>query len=258
MAFLATNYIVERHREALLWSFIVARSDRDNSQTLSIAERKTLLSEIGFNVDNHTSSILVVSQPKREPTEDAAQALSQVGLGSPMATSYTFTSHESGYAYVYLDGRPQRSHNGKYTSLKPKDPPHNGWPYYRPEAGKVQNNEGNPSCTLDVWECFGGNFLEVEDDGLRSEDLLKVLAFERPRCGDCIISSLLGKSGKRGLSAFLPTRNASVEIPTNDRVALSMSKSWDTAKYDANGGRDRAISLLQRYSYVMGKLPLAS
>jgi len=36
--------------------------------------------------------------------------------------------------------------------------------------------------------------------------------------------------------------------------ALSMSKNWTHAEYDTHGGRARAVSLLQRYSYVLGQI----
>jgi hypothetical protein len=65
--------------------------------------------------------------------------------------------------------------------------------------------------------------------------------------------SLLGASGMIGFSAFLP--ESSPNVASGGIVALSMSRSWMNASYDAHGGRIRAVSLLQRYSYVIGQLP---
>jgi hypothetical protein len=91
-----------------------------------------------------------------------------------------------------------------------------------------------------------------EDDTICPvEDIFKRVAFEKPKCGDCIIMSLLGASGMVGFSAFLP--EPSSNIYSEEQVALSMSKNWRSARYDMFGGRARAVSLLQRYSYAIGQ-----
>ncbi|KPV78673.1 uncharacterized protein RHOBADRAFT_41217 [Rhodotorula graminis WP1] len=54
--FLLTHYTIEKHREALLWSFLVARSDLDRSGTYSHAERRALLSSLGHELDSPSSS----------------------------------------------------------------------------------------------------------------------------------------------------------------------------------------------------------
>jgi len=246
LAFFASNYVIERHREALLWSFLVARSDRDDSGTYSTAERRTLLTEIGFIRKHSDSPILVVPEPIRLPNDGVEDALTKAGLGVPLSTRYSFTSHEGGYAYTGLNAKPVLR-QAKSSDVPKKPLENNGWPHYRP--GDNKNNQ--VACTLNLFDCFGDAFMAEEGDAVSVQDVFKRVSFEQPLCGDCIISSLLGASGQNGLSAFLPLPTPSTQ--SSVRVALSMSKNWRDAEYDTSGGRTRAISLLRRYSYVLGR-----
>jgi len=251
LAFFTSNYVIERHREALLWSFLIARSDRDNSGNYSMAERRTLLAEIGFSEQQSDGSLFIVPEPIRLPNDEVEGTLIKAGLGAPLSTHYSFTSHESGYAYNWLKGRPILTKAGSYVIINKMYPPpaNNGWPHYRPG----DNKDNQIACTLDPFDCFGDIFMADEGDTVPVQDIFKRISFEKPDCGDCIISSLLSASGRRGLSAFLPQPSSSPHL--SERVALSMSKKWTDAEYDTRGGRTRAISLLQRYSYVLGDSP---
>lgn len=251
LAFFTSNYVIERHREALLWSFLIARSDHDNSGSYSIAERRALLAEIGFSEQQSGGSLLVVQEPIRLPNDEVEGTLIKAGLSAPFSTHYSFTSHESGYAYNWLKGRPILGQSGSYVLINKMHPPpaNNGWPHYRPG----DNKDNQIACTLDPFDCFGEEFMADEGDKVSVQEIFKRISFEKPHCGDCIISSLLGASGRRGLSAFLPQPSSNPH--PSERVALSMSKKWTDAEYDTRGGRARAISLLQRYSYVLGDSP---
>jgi hypothetical protein len=48
------HYTMERHREALLWSYIMLRSDADDDGYLSWDERKKILQELGQGMSNET------------------------------------------------------------------------------------------------------------------------------------------------------------------------------------------------------------
>lgn len=48
------HYTMERHREALLWSYIMLRSDTDDDGYLSWTERKKILRELGEGMSNET------------------------------------------------------------------------------------------------------------------------------------------------------------------------------------------------------------
>jgi hypothetical protein len=254
LAFLATHYVVERHREALLWSFIMARSDRDSSQTLSVSERRELLANIGFTIKQSNDSLFIVPEPRRRLNDEVNHALTKVGLIPPLVTDYSFTSHEGGFPYIWLNGRSVLGQGGRYVVVKPisQQAPNRGWPLFR----SSDVNQSRVACTLDVLDCFGDDFMSEDDTIGPAEDIFKRVAFEKPQCGDCIIMGLLGASGTAGFSGFLPAPKLSSSIYSEERVTLSMSKNWRSARYDMIGGRARAVSLLQRYSYVIGQLPL--
>lgn len=251
LTFLAVHFTIERHREALLWSFIVARSDRDHSGTLSPTERNIMIAEIGYKLDQTTDTRHIVPHPQRRPHQAFNSALEKAGLTPSLATNYTFISSEGAYAYVWLNGRPRLTKSGKYVlydSNTRNTPPSDRWPRYS------ENNFGDVkdvACTMDILDCFGSEFLHG-DGTLPIEDTFKRVAFDKPRCGDCIIISLLRSSGEAGFSAFLP--DSPHEDSWSGITALSMSKGWKEARYDTLGGRARAVSLVQRYSYVIGQL----
>jgi hypothetical protein len=205
-----------------------------------------LLTEIGFVDAQSDGPVLVVPEPVRLPNDGVEDALAKAGLGVPLSTRYSFTSHESGYAYTGLNARPVLRQAASSNVAK-KKPENNGWPHYRPGDHKTSQI----ACTLNLFDCFGDAFMAKEGDAVSVQEVFKRVSFEQPLCGDCIISSLLGASGQNGLSAFLPLPTPSTQ--SSVRVALSMSKNWKDAEYDTSGGRTRAVSLLRRYSYVLGQ-----
>jgi hypothetical protein len=57
LAFLTSNYVIERHREVLLWSFLIARSDRDSCGTYSTRKRIAILQELGFTYSESNTGL---------------------------------------------------------------------------------------------------------------------------------------------------------------------------------------------------------
>lgn len=118
------------------------------------------------------------------------------------------------------------------------------------------------SCSVSLTRCFGSNFFGAETSDV-PEATFKRIAFQRPKCGDCIIVALLGASGEVGLEAFLPPKRGA--ISTEDNMALQAfiggtSLTWQDADFtpsstlrDERLRRAYAVRLIQRYSYVMGK-----
>ncbi|KIM88233.1 hypothetical protein PILCRDRAFT_3268 [Piloderma croceum F 1598] len=167
------------------------------------------------------SPVLVVSEPIRHDG-----ALTKAGLGVPLSTRYSFTSHESRYAYAGLNARPVLRQAGS----NKKPPQNNGWPHYRPG----DNKDNQVACTLNLLDCFGDAFMAEESDAVSVQEIFKRVSFAKPLCGE--------------LHYFEPAGQLSV------RVALSMSKNWRDAEYDTSGGQTRAVALLRRYSYVLADL----
>ncbi|KAF7330908.1 hypothetical protein MVEN_02430400 [Mycena venus] len=97
-------------------------------------------------------------------------------------------------------------------------------------------------CEIDVETCFPSN-------SSSSLDLFKRVAFEQPNCGDCLIVHLISKSGPVGLAAFLPPPNApKAPPPQTPRLA----KTWQDATFFSGMGREYAVNIIQRYTYVVG------
>lgn len=85
--YLASHMVVERHREALLWSFLVARGDADGDGWLDLEEMDKLLDVITEGrVDQH---VVKVPTPKRTTLvgSHAIDILDRVGFPPPWQSS---------------------------------------------------------------------------------------------------------------------------------------------------------------------------
>lgn len=182
---------------------------------LDVQSRHGLLSELGYMGSREGDRLIRVREPVRQPSREPSQALLSVGLPELMVTKYSFTSHESGYAYAWLEGRaplplPASQLRTKRLTNKIPEPISEGWPNYRP--GKKGKGKDIVGCVIDLTQCFGDDFMDFSqyENGkghevrVNAQDILKRVAFEYPQCGDCVITSLLGRSGGSGFDAFLP------------------------------------------------------
>ncbi|KAF7966442.1 hypothetical protein HWV62_38384 [Athelia sp. TMB] len=275
LAFLATHFVVERHREALLWAFLVARHSRSSAPHYTPAERHAILAELGLapSTPPATQPTLLAPKPARAPLPPHA-ALTLAHFDAPSATEYTFTS-QGGYAYARLEGRVRWEAGAPVWVAAPtRWAPERNWPKFadvsehgagagagvkereeKEEKEKGEEGEGEIECALDIRECFGPGWV---DDGEAAgvDAVFRRVAFEEPRCGDCMVTLLLGRSGVRGLGAFLPDARAGGGEGEGEGggEVLSRAKRWEEAEYAADGERSRAraVSLLTRYSYVLG------
>ena len=260
LAFLATHFVVERHREALLWAFLIARHHLSSSLFYTHKERAAILAELGYAPSTtSTHPTLLAPRPQRAPLLAPHAALAAAHFDVPNATEYTFTS-QGGYAYARLEGSVRWEAGAPVWVAAPtRWAPDRNWPKFAdvPEHGagereEEKQGEGEIECALDILECFGPGFLGDGGEALGIDEVFRRVAFEEPRCGDCVITLLLGRSGARGLGAFLPDARAG-EGGGGGEV-LSRAKSWEDAEYAAEDdkSRARAVSLLTRYSYVLG------
>jgi len=151
----------------------------------------------------------------------------------------------------------------------------NGYPYVSGEEGNhvFPNYDGaNPNfCTISIGECFGrsGFFdddtVSKEETTLNPEELLKRVAFDKVKCGDCMIGALLSQSGKRGFEAFLPeqkdhTKSSKVDTQQEVTVIGGWNKHWQDTEFAIKkvvpkgwNRRDFAVRLIQRYTFSYGK-----
>lgn len=152
----------------------------------------------------------------------------------------------------------------------------NGYPYVSGEEGNhiFPNYDGaRPDfCAVSIGDCFGrpGFFDDDDEETLNPEELLKRVAFDKIKCGDCLIGALLAQSGERGLEAFLPektTQGPISKIYTRQHVALigGWDKHWQATEFAVRkvvpkgwNRRDFAVRLIQRYTFSFGKLTVLS
>lgn len=228
-AFLVAHYLVEKHRETLLWSFIVAKSDADHDGTLNALEKDTVLRGIGW--PDRGGQEVQIRRPERSSLADLQErGYFAQGLSPPAQTALRFTSMD-GYAYEDVP-RVRSLTNG------------DTWPTF-------DDSRGPDRCTISH-ECFPETFWSGEAN---AEDVLKHVAFERPRCGDCLIRAVVSRSGLRGLAAFLPLASLTPTEAYAQPIALENTYEAASFATESTDWRSLATSLIARYSYVVGDSP---
>ena len=251
MLFLSTYYTIERHREALLWSFFVARSDSKGDGIYSLDDRRRLIAAFDGKFSERYQAAIKVYRPSRALSGDVQprQLLTSAHLSTPKETDYLFTS---------MDGYP-------LVDLKQ---PVSDWPRYNKTAMPAALFPSHV-CDINIYECFGS--LDFSSPSFKgdssSQSLFKRMAFEKPQCGDCAIVVLLAQSGDKGLEAFLPKIEASNFTYAEDTRTTpppmlgDLDKSWQKTDFSLSAlyresawsRREYAVRLLQRYSYAIGK-----
>ena len=163
----AFHYTIERHREALLWSYIMQRSDVDGDGNLSWPERQTILADLEAGMKNEGK----LSYRKRNYYH-VPSILEKAGLQAPRVnTDILWTS---------LDG-PATIHEIECTEFDVNDCMAQGFSISSSDA-----TSRNPIFSSAV--------------------IFDRVARQMPHCGDCLIKLILNKTHK-GLSPLLPYKN---------------------------------------------------
>ncbi|KAG8710670.1 hypothetical protein FRC08_016864 [Ceratobasidium sp. 394] len=234
--FIAAHFMVERWREGLLWSWVVARLGGPNDEWDGVTSERAWL-ELGGNLNTPDMSLLVKTPERhslhKERLEEVAAAIP--GKRSTVrSTQYSFTSQD-GYPYTFL---------GDYGSRY--------WPQFpTPYLG----------CRIESDACFPPELTNASD-------VFKHVTFKAPKCGDCIINALVAASGPLGLSAFLPNPTHGLESTHHqsgrDPVPhLPLVSDYQTGDFSLRGVlgdsttdvREWTVRMLQRYRFVIGDTP---
>lgn len=261
--FLASWYIVERHREALLWTWAIAKWGGSEG-LLSVATKRKMWDELRSGEGESGKDDIEVPRPIRRSRNSDTQAFERAGVPSPRNTEYSFSSQD-GYALSYLDWTwPwQRSREG-YPDLseRQRGRQHSrSWLSTKEPSGVV--------CRLSYSKCFAP---QEQDESANA--FFKRIAFApstSSSCGDCIIAALLNASGRSGISAFLPSAASTVRVPEDsDRLGslahLPLTERWRDTDFTLPsifgdiGQREISLRtwctrLIQRYQYVLGSTP---
>ncbi|KAG8808753.1 hypothetical protein FRC18_004872, partial [Serendipita sp. 400] len=269
--FLFTHFVVERSREGMLWSWIVASLGTDEDafgpEQRDLAWR-TLTEDAEAEeeeVNAGGSKSLNVIVERRETMEPwrVGWRLSEVG-DHLEAANYLFSSQD-GDAYSYYDDIQGLEwwHHGS-----------TDWPQLWNGNNFPANVTERPkwaSCTIDWDVCFDPSIQ-------RASELFKHVTFERRECGDCILKALVRASGPAGLSALLPSAERIYRqnggdgkmkgsLPTSNHVSphlplttdwrktdFSLSAIFSSGLWDQLSGirlREWVQRLLEKYRYVL-------
>lgn len=231
-------YIIEKQREATLWSFVVARSDADASNSYRLSERQKMFEDLG---GEREGDVIRFWAPKRTWSDAAhKEVIQRAGITVPNETQLYWTAMNG---YPYVSGEEGNHVFPNYDGAKPD------------------------FCTINIGECFGRPGFFDDDSGptLNPEEALKRVAFDKIKCGDCLIAALLAKSGERGFDAFLPdkeTHRKPSKVNTQKEVALigGWNKHWNDTGFAIRkvvpsgwNRRDFAVRLIQRYTFSFGQ-----
>ncbi|ORY21754.1 hypothetical protein BCR39DRAFT_553054 [Naematelia encephala] len=244
MQWLLTSLRVERWREALLWTYVVANlGTLERSGVWSDVARKDVMDMFGLAEDDDDVIKIEVHRGDRWTLEDGRmqKVFEQVGWEGPKATTFLFSSLDGHMPPIPKPGQDPSVHN---------------------------------TCILDLDRCFGTFWSRLED--FSAPDMFKRLAFQYPECGDCLIMALVTASGPLGLSAFFPSQKqeyVNVRPDTeNPRPRylppphLPLTPTWHEADFSlesvlANTAlpgesvnlREYSMKLLSRYLYLSAR-----
>ncbi|TBU22887.1 hypothetical protein BD311DRAFT_675085 [Dichomitus squalens] len=254
--FMFIHYVVERAREALLWTWVVGRvGGIDDSWGEHEAERAWI--EIGGTWDGDGSKEIQVESGTRD-TLTASRVQDYLKEGGFVADDF-----KTEYHFSSLDGFAYNEYGRRGVG---------GWPGFDPEKyDKKDRKEPARKCIIRRDECFGGG-----DPGkpLTASAVFQNIAFEKTHCGDCVIVALINASGRLGLSAVLPhpdrhsppsdtepSADGSYTLPHLPLVADWHEGQFalrDVMKYAPDTSiRQWSERIMQRYRYVIGGTPSA-
>ncbi|KAG8731846.1 hypothetical protein FRC11_001963, partial [Ceratobasidium sp. 423] len=232
--FMAAHFVVERWREGLLWSWIVARLGGNDDEWDAMTSMQAWR-ELG---GDHTTldTTLLVESPSRDSLSNERLAEVQAavpGAHARHSTKYSFTSQD-GYPYTYLGDRGMGH-----------------WPQFPTQYMR---------CAIQFPSCFPAGLSGASN-------AFKHVAFKEPQCGDCVFQALVEANGNLGLSAFLPP--AAHGVKETERLKegtiphLPLVSDYRTGDFSLKAVvgdstddiRLWTVKMLQRYRFVIGDTP---
>lgn len=261
--FLASWYIVERHREALLWTWVVAKWG-SAAGVISSKTKRAMWAELGGATGGETGDKIGVGRPVRRSRDVDFEAFEKAGVPAPKNTQYSFSSQD-GHALSYLDWSwPwERTRNG-YPDLSAEN--ESARDHARAWWASTDTQTRNV-CEISLSKCLSPN---VEDES--ADAVFKRIAFSQSPCGDCMLAALLNASGRSGISAFLPPPTSTVRIHPdstnrNSKAHLPLTSHWQQTNFSLTSilpSHPHAVELslrtwctrlIQRYQYILGSTP---
>ncbi|KAF2646170.1 hypothetical protein P280DRAFT_388134 [Massarina eburnea CBS 473.64] len=158
------HYTMERHREALLWSYIMLRSDQNDDGYLDWKERKKILDELAEGMGNQTPE-----QYRNRTYYRVGELLEKAGLQSPKVNTEIL--------WTAMDG-PIMIKNLDCDAFDTED------------------------CLAPGFSMPSSD-TAARTPVFSSAAIFDRIARESPRCGDCLVKLILNRS-RSGLGPLLP------------------------------------------------------
>lgn len=189
LTYLYIHYTIERHREALLWSFFVAKHDVNGDNKYSSKEMIRLLSDLGLTTETiprkaKSSPILFPIRPRAMSPQEYQRKHTAAGIIKPAIDEVTFTS-QHGYLGVrdswgeanlkpaesdqHLEAESDADYSGTLQKERLKDD---------------ESKNHRIACHFES-VCFAPLFDESAKGVVRATDLFEHMAFKHWGCGDC-------------------------------------------------------------------------
>ncbi|EPQ31660.1 uncharacterized protein PFL1_00993 [Pseudozyma flocculosa PF-1] len=269
--FLASWYIVERHREALLWTWAVAKWGGAEGRLTEEVKDAMWAELAGLDKGASGPSSIDVRTPVRTSPDDMS-AFGAAGVERPRNTEYSFSSKD-GHALSYLGwqwfwDRPRHGFPDLSEALDSAG---------EEDVGGRRRLDTPKLCSISRSSC-----LAPSRGAESASDLFKRIAFEQSDCGDCILAALIGASGTSGIERFMPPSYA--KMPATEAIPaasppsssspplkhvphLPLTSSWRETDFSLDkalpaGAAQSGMSLrtwcarlIQRYQYVLGSVP---
>jgi 3-O-alpha-D-mannopyranosyl-alpha-D-mannopyranose xylosylphosphotransferase len=292
MAWLVTHLQIERWREALLWTWAVAKvGDLEGNWGPEARDELRKVLGLSKGAEKGQSTTASTLKDHRDTLKDFEYVSAQGSWEMPTATDLRHSEYCSGIRVEWPELTFAASFDGHMAYAPYSE---DEWRFKhqlekKPKKGVKARPVPDPTCTFNVDECLPEGFWD--DETISSADMFTHFAFKKPACGDCLIDTLVTASGSRGLKAFLPSKDKVFTPPSSrtpqmwDRAEpmLPLTGTWQEADFTlANNVRlgqdewtrvhaqsdkkegevnllDWSVKLLSRYAYVYCKsLVLAS
>ncbi|KAJ7617402.1 hypothetical protein FB45DRAFT_801227 [Roridomyces roridus] len=217
--FLGAHYVVERHREALLWSWVVAKWGGASGK-LSVEDKQGMWDELvgggeDAQVEGDAAMLKFSGQAERTTAENIELNLLMAGVQPPRAFDKERQA-DTHYGWSSLDGYTPNFHE-------------------LPKKTDIDRDQCLGRGAESAWSLF-----------------LRLLR-GKPTCGDNVIAALV-RSSKTGLSIFLPAPSSTEPSDPTDPITLPLILP-STAPPLPSNPRAFALRLIQRYAYVFGDTP---
>ncbi|KAJ7473581.1 hypothetical protein B0H11DRAFT_1866506 [Mycena galericulata] len=224
--YMATHFVIERHREALLWSWVVGKwgghlgmLDRD--------QKKRMWRELG----GREGDTLKLPSAKRSTMDDLELNMWMAGVQSPNPSDSDMGKTK--YYWVSMDG-----YSASFTSL-----PGGSTTIKRSECIGEE-----PELAWDMFRRVARSDTQCGDDSMHSS-----IRIPCPYDLDPVIAALMRVS-QSGLSVFLPP--PSPRPPSqSDPIILPLEMPVNAPPLPQNP-RAFAVRLLMRYAYAIGDSPM--